>query len=158
MNSDKLDVYRSSSNLGLKGKEMKRNWITLMSLMLIVVALVFAGCGKGGGEAAAAKPDVKQAEPVWALFVACRDNKIEDFKKAWSKRRVERLGKDWENSLKEWKVEVSDFLGKDFKLADFKFTYEGDDQKGQVMSTFKDKKLPKLRVVFEGGAWLVDES
>ncbi len=146
-----------------------RKSIALLVLFAAVFALVVAGCGSKEGEKkegetkkepekAVEKPDVAQAEPVWALFIAIRDDKIDDFKKVWSKERAAELEKDgWEGAYKEFGGDVKKLLGADFKLADFKFTYEGDDKKGRVIGTFKDKKLPKMNVSFEDGKWWVNE-
>ncbi len=154
----------------LKGKEM-RKFLHVSMFMFAILGLVMIGCGgkegdkpaAGGGDQKkepekAEKPDVAQAEPVWALFVAVRDNKIDDFKKVWTKERVAELEKDgWDGAFKEFGGDVKKLLGEGFKLAEFKFTYEGDDKKGRVMGTFKDQKLPKMNVEFQDGKWMVSE-
>ena len=144
--------------------------LMMIATFLAVLTFVFVGCGDkkaeegdkkdegGGSEAKVEKPDMAQAEPVWAIFNAVRNDKIADFKALFSKEAgadMEKTG--WDGMYKEFAEEINAALGKDFKLADFEWKYDGDDKKGRVISTFKGKKLPKMRVCLEGGKWMIDE-
>lgn len=159
----------------MKGKAMRKSILASM-VLASVMGLVFMGCGskdadkpapaagdqkkepEKAAEKAAEKPGIVQAEPVWALFVSVRDNKIEDFKKVWTKDRSAEIEKEgWEGAFKEFGGDVKELLGDAFQLADFKFTFEGDDKKGKVKGTIKEKQLPKMNVECEDGKWLVSE-
>jgi hypothetical protein len=45
----------------------------------------------------------------------------------------------------------------DYQLEDFAFTFAGEEDKGTVSITHKQKRLPGLRVIKEKNAWKVDE-
>lgn len=38
------------------------------------------------------------------------------------------------------------------------FSYEGDDKKGVVLTHFKEKTLPGLKVIREDGKWKLNEN
>jgi len=144
--------------------------LMMIATFLAVLTFVFVGCGDkkaeegdkkdegGGSEAKVEKPDLAQAEPVWAIFVAFRDDKIEDVKALFSKEAGADMAKaGWDEVYKEFSGDVLKLLGKDFKLADFEWKYDGDDKKGKVIPTFKGKEISKMRVCFEGGKWMINE-
>jgi hypothetical protein len=148
----------------------QKSALMMIATFLAVLTFVFIGCGDkkaeegdkkdegAGSEAKVEKPDLAQAEPVWALFVAVQNDKIEDFKALFSKEAAADLAKaGWDGMYKDFGGDIKGLLGKDFKLADFEWKYDGDDKKGKVIVTFKGKKVPKMKVCFEGGKWMINE-
>jgi hypothetical protein len=150
----------------------KKSLFILVPVFLAVLGLAFAGCGKKGGETKkegegekkegsetkTEKPDLAQAVPVWEMFVAIRDDKPDDFKKCFTKKRIGEMEKDgMKENFEGWGGEVKKRFGTDFKLADFEFTFEGDDAKGNVGGKFKGKEMSEMDVAKEGDAWKIDE-
>lgn len=137
-------------------------------LPLVVVLLALVGCkdpepAPAGSETEAPArtaepmPELAQAEPVWRLILAARDEDLETFKGLWSKARTEEMQKDWKAAFDEWSAEVLRGAKPGFTLKDYTFSYEGDATSGRVGARAPWHENASCKVVLEDGRWRLDE-
>jgi hypothetical protein len=104
--------------------------------------------------------DSRRAEtsaPMIAILEAAKRSDTTHFREAYSSRIRQETGQqDWSKNLKEAQATLKEKFG-DYRLNDFEFSFEGDEQKGKLGISFKGKQQFAIAVVKEGGAWRLDE-
>ena len=92
-------------------------------------------------------------------FKAADENDLSTLKSVFSKRMVEQFDRQgWDKVMKRYHELFRREYG-EYDLANFGFEFsELGVTKGEVIVTFKSKRLGGLRVIQEGGRWKVDEN
>ncbi len=102
---------------------------------------------------------IAQAKPVYELINAVATEDADGLMKAFSSTQRKKFeGEGGKATLAVYRDAFAQVLGEDYKASDFKLSYEGDDSSGAVTANFKDKSLPPLKVVNEGGVWGIAEN
>jgi len=92
-----------------------------------------------------------------AILEAAKHSDPTKFSEAYSSRIRQDSGRpDWSKNLQEAQTTLKEKFG-DYRLSDFRFVFEGDEQKGKLGISFKGKYQFAIAVVKEGGAWRLDE-
>jgi hypothetical protein len=98
-----------------------------------------------------------EAAPVIAILKAVKESDVQAFRSAYSWRiREDKEQGDWDKNLREAQGNLKKMYG-DYKLDDFTFAFEGDEEMGKVSFTHKNGKRLDLDVVKEGKEWKVDK-
>jgi hypothetical protein len=104
---------------------------------------------------------IPQAAPIVNLLSSIKAGDSGSLKSVWSKRMIERINPEgteekWEEVLGEYSDTFEHYYG-DFELEDFRFSYEGDEMSGKLITDFKEERVGPLKVIKEGGEWKLDE-
>ena len=92
-----------------------------------------------------------------AILEAAKHSDTTQFREAYSSRIRQESGQpDWSKNLQEAQTTLKEKFG-NYRLSDFEFSFEGDEQKGKLGVSFKGKHQFAIAVVKEGGAWKLDE-
>jgi hypothetical protein len=114
----------------------------------------FAAYERKQKKSAAISPQVK---PIADWLDSIKASNLQLFKSVYSEKMKAGLEKrGWDKVLKEYQDSCEKAFG-DYDLADFGFSFEGDDKAGAVEITFKDKQLPPLSVTKENNKWKINE-
>jgi hypothetical protein len=98
-----------------------------------------------------------QAKPIIDWLNAMKTSDLELFKSVYSQRMQTRIeNRGWEKTFSKYQHECNKEFA-DFKLTDFVFSFEGDEQAGNVTVTFKDRLLPPLDIIKENNEWKINE-
>jgi hypothetical protein len=95
--------------------------------------------------------------PMIAILEAAKHSDITQFREAYSSRIRQDSGQqDWSKNLQAAQATLREKFG-DYQLNDFTFSFEGDDQKGKLGTSYKVKQQFVIAVVKEEGYWRLDE-
>jgi hypothetical protein len=98
-----------------------------------------------------------QTKPVSAWLQAVRTGDKAQLKTVFSQRmQIRHAEMGWDKVMKAYQNVFKEEFG-DYKLENFTFEFEGNEQTGKVSIVRKGKKLPGLRVIKEGSDWKVNE-
>jgi hypothetical protein len=98
-----------------------------------------------------------QIKPVSAWLQAVKTGDKAQLKTVFSQRmQISHAEMGWDKVMKAYQDVFKEEFG-DYKLEDFTFEFEGNEQTGKVSIVRKGKKLPGLRVIKEGANWKVNE-
>jgi hypothetical protein len=104
---------------------------------------------------------IPQTAPIVNLLSAIKSGDSAPLKSVWSKRMIERINPEgaeetWEEVLQEYSEVFKHYYG-DFELEDFRFSFEGDETKGKLITDFKGERAGDLQIIKEGSEWKMDE-
>ncbi len=94
---------------------------------------------------------IPQAQPFIWLVKSILEDKIDSPQLIWDKPLIEKVNRSNENIsfsklLSSYKKIWSDYFG-DFKIEDFSFAYEGNENEGFLIISFNGKNAGKIKVV-----------
>lgn len=105
-------------------------------------------------KSAAISPQVK---PIADWLDSIKASNLHLFKSVYSEKMKAGLEKrGWDKVLKEYQDSCKRAFG-DYDLANFGFSFEGDDKSGAVKITFKGEQLAPLSVTKENNEWKINE-
>ena len=84
---------------------------------------------------------IAQARPIVQLLEAVKDSGVGRIKSAWSRRTISTINPDgtdehWKKVLDLYRQVLKREFGQ-YQITDFKFEFEGNEEKGEVIATFK---------------------
>ena len=101
-----------------------------------------------------------QARPVATFLLALFEKDMGLYRSAFSSRQRVRLeAKGVRNVFRAQRSHVTRGLAElgDFDVADFAYSFSGDDESGLVHIALGDRQFGEMRVINEGGTWKLDE-
>jgi hypothetical protein len=121
---------------------------------ILVAVLVAISPIHSQGDPAAGVPQVR---PVAALLTAVKDADQEQLKMVFSQKVKQQFDREgWDKALRTYQDMFKKEFG-DYRLQDFSFGFNGDENRGTVSVAHKGRALPGLRVVNETNEWKIDE-
>lgn len=98
-----------------------------------------------------------QAKPIADWLDSIKVSNLQLFKSVYSEKMKASLEKrGWDKVLKEYQDSCKRAFD-DYDLADFGFSFEGDDRSGAVAITFEGEQLAPLSVTKENNEWKINE-
>lgn len=141
-----------------------RNTIAIITMTILTTLTIRAEETPPSAKETQATPAIEQMEPqVQAManwLMSLKDENVEQFKNSYSpetQKAIEGRGLTWDEALGKARAAALKNIGTDYTLADFGFTFEGDEESGKVITTYKDKKLGGMSVKKVGEAWKLNE-
>lgn len=98
-----------------------------------------------------------EAMPFAKLVLAVKSNDSKALKPLYTARMqavFENHG--WDEAMKAYREVFTETFG-EYTLADFAFTYGGDEESGALHITFRERPMGAMKVKREDGEWKLDE-
>lgn len=124
---------------------------------LLAMLLIFCAGKPPPGDSENLSAVIPQAYPVVALLKAAQEDNLELYKVIYSTNmRSLFQEEDWSPSLSRYAQLFEREFG-DYALGDFRYSFSGDEDAGEVSILFQGRELRGLKVVREGEQWKLDE-
>ncbi|GAB4400187.1 MAG: hypothetical protein OHK0053_21500 [Microscillaceae bacterium] len=98
-----------------------------------------------------------QARPLIDLLLSVKENNMEKFRNAFSKKIIQANSPaNWNQNLREGREVLISKFG-NFRVEDFSFAYQGNQEEGRIVLYYQQQAHLSLAVVLEQEGWKLNE-